>query len=192
MAITETFKKAVTNNDVRKVRIMMEDSLLVDPTFHEFEQMSQLAKNMTGLYEKHDGQIFEMDKSKWNDDYMNTLMVDVMFNFSHERLDHLKDVVHYLRPVSESKPPKDSHNGLNNANTEHRTKTSRSTPYQQQKERDQRNGDYLGLKFVIGPAVGAGVGAVIASVTEMSPLGMGISVIAGAAAGAGVAYMLYK
>lgn len=192
MAITETFKNAVLKNDVQKVRIMMEDSLLVDPSFHEFKQMAQMAKNMKDLYEKHDGQIFEMNRAKWTDDYMNTLMVDVMFNFSHERLDHLKDVVHYLRPVPENKPPKDNNKISTSANSAPQTKASHSTPYQLQKEHDQRNGNYLGSKIAVGSVIGAGAGVIIAGATEMSPLGIGISVIAGAAVGAGVVYMKYK
>ena len=37
MAVTNVFREAVASNSVRKVRIMMEDSLLVDPTFMKFE-----------------------------------------------------------------------------------------------------------------------------------------------------------
>jgi hypothetical protein len=62
----------------------------------------RLAKDVKGLYQEHkDGGHFDpldLDVSKWDDDYMNGLMVDVVDNFSHERLNHLKKVVRKLRP----------------------------------------------------------------------------------------------
>ena len=78
---------------------MMEDSLLVDLTFSEYNEMEKLARNVSGLYNPHDGSELIKDKSKWNDDYMNKQMVQVIRNFSHERLNHLKEIVRYLRPL---------------------------------------------------------------------------------------------
>ena len=101
MAITDAFRKAVSAGDIRYIRIMMKDSLLGDVTFNEFDEMDKLARTVPGLYDdEHDGRGFEEDRSKWNDGYMNTLMVEVIDNFSIERVEHLKDVVRYLRPVT--------------------------------------------------------------------------------------------
>ena len=55
MALTNAFYEAVQSGNVRRVRIMMQDSLLVDPTFSEFNAMEKVAAAMTGLYDKHDG-----------------------------------------------------------------------------------------------------------------------------------------
>lgn len=96
--ITDSFRDAVSSNDVTGLRIMMKDSLLVDPSFSQFEEMYRLAKNVPGLFDSHDGKKFENNKSLWNDDYMNKLMVQIVYNFSHERLNHLKEVVQTLRP----------------------------------------------------------------------------------------------
>lgn len=41
-------------------------------------------------------EIFDHDKDNWNKDYMNGLMVQVVYNFSHERIKHLKEVVTYV------------------------------------------------------------------------------------------------
>jgi hypothetical protein len=100
MAITNSFRNAVSKGDIRGIRIMMKDSMLVDPTFAEFNEMSRLARGVRGLYDSHDGRALKSDKSAWNDDYMDKLMVQVVGNFSHERLAHLKNVVKYLRPVA--------------------------------------------------------------------------------------------
>lgn len=100
MALTEAFKEAVKSGNIRRVRIMMKNSLLVDPSFKEFDEMENKAESMKGLYDVHDGKDFEKDKAKWNDNYMNEQMVKLISNFSRERIEHVKKVVRYLRPVS--------------------------------------------------------------------------------------------
>lgn len=96
MAITNAFREAVASKNALRVRIMMKDSLLVDPTFKEFEEMARLAGD---IYEKHDGGELSDDTSKWTTDYMNRLMVELVENFSRERIIHLKRVVRYLYPA---------------------------------------------------------------------------------------------
>ena len=80
----------------------MKDSLLVDPTFELFHMMEKATASMVGLYDEHDGKELVEDRNQWNDNYMDRVMVDVIFNFSHERLNHLKEVVRYLRPVTKN------------------------------------------------------------------------------------------
>lgn len=96
MAITNEFKNAVTQNDVRLVRIMMKDSMVVNPTFTEFDQMMSLAKNMNDLFDTHDGEALNYDMSDWTKDYMDEQMVRVVYNFSKERLDLLKSICKQL------------------------------------------------------------------------------------------------
>lgn len=175
MALTNSFYEAVKEENVRRVRIMMKDSLLVDPTFTDFNNMDKTARTMSGLYDEHDGRELISDESQWNDDYMDKLMVQVVNNFSHERIDHLKDVVRKLRPVTKAAQTSRASISTNDANyTNH--STSGST-YQEQKYRDQRSGDYRGAKIAAGAVTGAVVGGVVASAA-------GITVIGGVAAGA--------
>lgn len=84
----------------------MKNSLLVDPTFEEFHAMEKAASSMVGLYDEHDGKELVQDRNLWNDNYMDRVMVKVLSNFSHERLEHLKEVVRYLRPPSKYGSPK--------------------------------------------------------------------------------------
>lgn len=189
MAVTKIFEEAVSKNEIRKVRIMMKDSLLVDPTFQEFKQMAQTAAGMKDLYDKHDEEPFEMDEDKWTDAYMDKLMVDLIYNFSHDRIEHLKKVVRKLRPVSQDNIHKDHETGTG-AGLVNKKRSSHKTPYQEQKERDQRTGDYLGIKMAAGAAIGAGIGAVIAGSAKLSALGVGAAAIIGAGVGAGAVYML--
>lgn len=177
MALTNAFYEAVQSGNVRRVRIMMQDSLLVDPTFAEFNAMEKVASSMTGLYDEHDGKELIEDRNLWNDDYMDKVMVKVLSNFSHERIDHLKEVVRYLRPVAKTVAPKKEQ-------TSHQTyNTTRKGSYEEEKRRCQERGDYLGAKIGAGAVVGAAVGGVIASVAGAPVAGVIGGVVAGAVVG---------
>ena len=53
MALTNAFFDAVNNGNVRRIRIMMKDSLPVDPTFKELKEMETAAAKVSGLYDVH-------------------------------------------------------------------------------------------------------------------------------------------
>mgnify|MGYP004526252423 CR=1 FL=1 len=171
MALTNAFKEAINSGNIRRIRIMMKDSLLVDPTFREFEEMKNAASSVKGLYDIHDGKEFDMNKGNWDDNYMDKQMVQVVSNFSHERIDHIKDVVRYLRPVDKITQ---SRNETRNSNSKN-IKTTIS--YKEQKRRDQQSGRYLGSKVATGAVAGAVVGSVIAPA-------VGVTVATGVVAGA--------
>lgn len=177
MALTSAFFEAVHSGNVRLVRIMMKDSLLVDPTFQEFKEMENAANSMRGLYDRHDGRKFITDKKDWDDNYMDKLMVQVVSNFSHERVEHLKAVVRQLRPnVNASRScrtPQASEEGR----THDASGKNKQNNYEEQKRLDQREGVYLGAKVAAGAAAGAVAGGVVASLA-------GAPIIGGVAAGA--------
>ena len=62
MALTNAFREAVTEKNVRKIRIMLKDSLLVDPSFKRFQEMERAASLVEGLYDVHDGRELTEDK----------------------------------------------------------------------------------------------------------------------------------
>lgn len=166
MSLSNAFYEAVNEGNVRLVRIMMKDSLLLDPTFSSFAEMERAAANMVGLYDCHNGKQFIEDSSEWNDDYMNKLMVEVVLNFSHERVDHLKDVVHFLRPVAKKVTAP--------AHTEtphHEYDTSPNANYQEEKHRAQVNGDYRGVTIAAAAVAGGVVGGVVASAASSTIIG---------------------
>ena len=183
MALTNAFYEAVQTGNVRRVRIMMKNSLLVDPTFTEFNAMEKAAASMAGLYDEHDGKELVEDRTLWNDDYMDKVMVKVLSNFSHERIDHLKEVVRYLRPVTKTVTPQKEQTSSHNYSSTHQGS------YKEEKRRCQERGDYLGAKIGAGAVVGAAVGGVIASVASAPVAGVIGGVVAGAVVG-GVATTL--
>ena len=97
--LTDAFFKAVDNKDIRKLRIMMKDSLLIDLSFKQFNEMSKYVKNIEGMYDEHDDKTrpFEEDKSKWDKNYMDKQMTQLFIgNFSKKRIEHVKKVINYL------------------------------------------------------------------------------------------------
>lgn len=97
MAITKEFIEAVESGKTLRVRIMLKDILLVDPTAEKFGEMESYASSALGnIYDEHDGEILKYDVNGWNEDYLNEQMVEVVNNFSKERVDLLKGMVRYI------------------------------------------------------------------------------------------------
>ena len=93
MSLSREFVEAVEKNDLTLVRVMIKNSLVSDPTFNEFNELISYAeKNIAELYEEHDGDGFVTDSSSWDKSYMNKQLNNLMYNFSKERIKHLKKV----------------------------------------------------------------------------------------------------
>ena len=97
MNISQDFVSAVEKNDLLMVRIMLKDSMVVDPTLAEFHTLLSFAEeNMCDLYDAHDGESFTQNASQWTKDYMDEQMVKVVGNFSKERIELLKSICKHL------------------------------------------------------------------------------------------------
>lgn len=97
MAISKEFKEAVQAGKTRLVRIMLKNSLLVDPTGVQFDEMDRYAAESIGnIYTEHDGEVLNFDVSSWNEAYLNQQMVTVISCFSKERVALLKSMVRVL------------------------------------------------------------------------------------------------
>ena len=94
MGLSQEFKDAVSEKKLVRVRIMLKDSLLVDPTLDQFVEMEKYANSqLEDLYVPHDGAKLNYDVTAWNETYLNGQMVAVVGNFSKERVDLLKSMV---------------------------------------------------------------------------------------------------
>ena len=97
MAVTSFFLEALKENNVKRVRDMMADSLIRDPLFNEFEEMQREAgKFSMKPFEAHDGKPFNQDSSAWNKSYLDSAILDLRKNFSRERVAHVKNVCRYI------------------------------------------------------------------------------------------------
>lgn len=92
--LSPEFTKAINSGALLRARIMLKDSLIVDPTFVQFNEMLAYARReIPNLLLPYDGEILENDRTKWNTDLMNTELVEIVNNFSDVRIDHLKKVI---------------------------------------------------------------------------------------------------
>lgn len=184
MSLPKAFIEAVNNKEIRSIRIMMKNSLLVDPTFKEFNEMNAAIFNVPDVYVPHNGKEFILDKSQWDEQYISRIMAQVIGNFSHERVDHLKDVVRYLRPA----PSAVANENVSRTSAEAPVRRTKSE-YQRQGERDQANGNFRPQKIAMGAGIGAAVGAALMAVVS-GPIILGA--VGGAAVGAGAAAVATK
>lgn len=94
--LSDKFKEAVIAGDINRVRIMMKNSLTMDVTFRQFQEMLDYSvARMPGLIEVHDGATFE-GKTNWNKNYASDIKADLMDNFSSERIAHIKKVQRFV------------------------------------------------------------------------------------------------
>ena len=97
MSITKEFIEAVENGKLLRVRIMLKDILLIDPTATKFGEMESFAgSKLDNLYDEHDDEMLIHDVAGWDQDYLNEQMVAVVNNFSKERIELLKNMVRHI------------------------------------------------------------------------------------------------
>jgi hypothetical protein len=92
--ISPEFKASIAEKKLLRTRIMLKDSFVIDPTFQQLSEMLSYAKtNLPDLIVEFDGDNLEEDSSKWSHETMNEELVQLVTNFSEERIAHLKKVV---------------------------------------------------------------------------------------------------
>lgn len=92
--ISAEFKAAVDSKNLLRTRIMLKDSMVVDPTMEQFDERFLYArKKLHDLLMPHDGAVLENDRSKWTTQLLSMEMVQLINNFSQERLSHARQMV---------------------------------------------------------------------------------------------------
>lgn len=95
--LSREFREAIAHKNLSLSRIMLKNSLMVDPTFAQFNEMLPYAKRQfPDLFVPFDRGKLENDPAKWNINVINEESVQLISNFSLERLDHLKRVISYV------------------------------------------------------------------------------------------------
>lgn len=86
-------KKLADNRDLKSLKYIFVDSLDVDPTFVRYEDEYNYCKSIPGLLEQHiELTPFTYDKTKWNEAYWTNLKMDLVKNFSDQRMMHMREV----------------------------------------------------------------------------------------------------
>ena len=96
MALTQEFVQAVSQKNNLRVKIMLKDSLLVDTSFNQFNEMLNYAEpRLSGFWVSNDD-----DDEKFSSDSqeLNTILAGLVNNFSHRRVNHLMGMIHKMYP----------------------------------------------------------------------------------------------
>lgn len=182
--LTEEFKKAVEENDIYLVRIMLKDTMMIDPSFKEFNELSSYAiKNMEGVYDEHDGEILKENSSDWNEEYIDEQMTKFISNFSKERLKLLRDICTFryrdkMKISNEISPT--SIKSIRNENMNSKTKYVYSEQTKGSSTRARRISNQKkigGGVVVIGTAVA--ITGIVISETAVIASGIAIGIIGG-------------
>lgn len=96
MALTQEYMMAVSQGNLLRVKIMLKDSLLVDTTFNQFNEMINYAETrLKGIWisDAEDDVVFSQSL-----DDLNILLAGLVNNFSKRRVTHLKGMINKLYP----------------------------------------------------------------------------------------------
>lgn len=86
-------KKLADSGDIKSLKYIFVDALDVDPTFAQYKEEYNYCKSIPGLLEPHvDLTPFRANKAGWNEEYWTSLKMDLIKNFSDERMSHMRDV----------------------------------------------------------------------------------------------------
>ena len=106
MVVTPEFREAISAGNTRLVRIMLKDSITIDPSFSKFDELSDYASTrLPNLYDEHDGEVFPADVSAYTVDLLDEQMVSLIYNFSIERVDFLREICAVLYPEKSQATP---------------------------------------------------------------------------------------
>lgn len=100
MSVSKEFMKLVADKAVVDVKIVLKQYALMDKSLNEFNESFEYAKEKLGqeLIEKHDGEEFNKNSSDWDEDYAIGIVSDLSFNFSQERVNHMREVFKKVYP----------------------------------------------------------------------------------------------
>lgn len=104
--ISKEFQENINEGDLITVRSALLDDLIIDRTFKKFDEDFKAANDKLDILVPYDGEPLEMDTEKWNMDYLNLQKVELMINFSKERIEHLKAVIVKVMPPNKVKKEK--------------------------------------------------------------------------------------
>ncbi len=99
MSLTESFKIALENEDITKIRAAITNSFTADPSLNYFEElMDAVDKKGIDIFEPHNEKELKYNQGDWTKEYFTKELTEILFNFSKERLDLLKNITKKLYP----------------------------------------------------------------------------------------------
>ena len=189
--IAKEFQENIESGNIIAVRSALLDDLIIDRTFKTFEEEYKAASKKINLLVPYDGEPFETDPKKWDMEYLNLQKVELMMNFSEERIAHLQKVIAKIMPPTVEKNsniPTTVESYSKNKLTGRRItkKTTKIIPAEKnnadKKKENEKN--TFGNALIIG-----GIATTTAGIALAQPVVVGTGVIA---TGAGVCIKVYN
>ena len=143
-------KKLADSGELKELKYIFVDSLDVDPTFVRYEEDYNYCKSIPGLLEKHiELTPFSYNKEDWNEAYWTKLKMDLIKNFSDERMTHMRLVAKTFLAEKVERILRERNNTVKPQKTVVNTEPSKvattpsssvvttSYPFKQEQEREQ-------------------------------------------------------
>lgn len=97
MSISKEFMNAVAERNELRVRIMLSNYMITDPSFRDFdESLAYALKTLPELIVPHDGEELNHDVTAWTKVYLDKECATVVNNFSQERIDLLRNMCAHI------------------------------------------------------------------------------------------------
>lgn len=102
--------KYIKDRNISRIRIDLEAINSLDPNGRagDVDECLELLKSEMSedeLYEKHDDTLTPiLPKEQWTRDYFNKQKVELGYNFSKERFQHVRELGKYLFPIKKPNP----------------------------------------------------------------------------------------
>ena len=118
--VSDEFKMNVATGDITLVKSSLVNYIIMDSTFKEFDEALEYAKLTMEIIEKNGDPVFDENTDNWDEKYFDKLLSALLFNFSEERIRHLKEIRKVLtkREVRNESP---SRNDIKNKEKRKRT-----------------------------------------------------------------------
>lgn len=95
---------AVEKRNITNIRSALKGNINEDMNFSKgvfnesLNYVFQHGITKSELFDEHDGTVFDLNKDNWIREHFNNVMADLLFNFSEERINHIKQVGRHLYP----------------------------------------------------------------------------------------------
>jgi hypothetical protein len=131
--INKTLNEAIRSKDIKTIRDVLTTSMVQDPGFSKgvFEERLKrclvAAISDSELFETFEGSVINRDPNTWTKDYYAEQRTEFRYNFSLERLEHLKKVGRQLYPVTQpvgSSPNEETKKKYGDRGTSHQGSSS--------------------------------------------------------------------
>ena len=93
MSVSAEFMDIVAQGDKNAVRTSLANYMILDKSYKLFDESFSYASSKMDIVDEHDGQELTSDREKWTKEYLSEPLVDVVINFSKERISHIKQVI---------------------------------------------------------------------------------------------------